>query len=227
MSITENINRIGYFTSSQIYRLMGTPAPRKTYIEEVQLERQLKVSINDASNSRAANWGSILEHYVAKHYLPIGWEAWTEGTIVHPLIQGYSGTPDIGSQYGSGDIKCFGRKKFAQIANLAAGNEIANLKAKFPEIYWQITSNAILTRSNKCLLVSFLPYDSELEHIRNWVANYEIAEEWKYRFIVESDKAELPHQSDNSDFENVIVWEWDLVIEDADNLLEMIKECLK
>ena len=224
MSITENINRIGYFTSSQIYRLMGTPAPRKTYIEEVQLERQIKVSINDASNSRAANWGSILEHYVAEKHLPIGWHAWEYGTVKHTELEYYSGTPDISSTDGVGDIKCFGRKKFGQIANLAAGNDISDLKAKFPEIYWQITSNAVLTGATKCLLVCFMPTESELEDVRNWVASYEIDEEWKYRFIVESDKSELPHQSDDSDFSSVILWEWNLIQEDANNIVETIKE---
>lgn len=225
MIITENQDRIAHYTSSQMFRLMGTPSVQKTYIEEVKFEKQLGVSCKEEASSKSLNWGTIMQYYVAENYMPIGFD-WHDKTEVHNDLIKWSGTPDIISEDGTGDIKCFYRKKFAQVANcilecLTKGVEV--LKKNEPEIYWQITSNSAIMGKSKCMLVLFLPYESELEDVREYACNSQLPEEWKYRFIYESSKSELPHQSDNSIFPNVIQYEWDIVTEDVKLIENKIK----
>ena len=223
MSITENKKRIGNFTSGQIYRLLGSNRVKETYIEEKELERLLGVSIKEDAGSRASNWGTIMEHFVNEHYLPKDWQPWTKGTILSYKISYWSGTPDIASENGIGDIKCFYRKKFGQIAKVIKANDLERFKKDFPDIYWQITSNAALANKTKCMVLAYLPFKSELDAIAKWVENYEIDEPWKYRFITECYPAELPHQSNESAFENVMIMEWDLLQEDVEKLERELK----
>ena len=219
MSITEVKERIGHYTSSQMYRLMGTPAVQKTYMEEVLFETQLKVSCKEEASGKPMNWGTMMQHYVAENYMPVGYE-WHDKTEVHPKYKLWSGTPDIVSEDGTGDVKCFYRKKFAQVANCIATREGVEphqlLRKNHPDIYWQITSNSAILKKSKCMLVLFLPNGSELDAVRDFAANSLLPEEWKYRFIVESAKSELPYQSDDSIFPNVIYYEWELVQSDVE-----------
>lgn len=218
MSITQTKSRIGNYTSSQIYRLMGSKRVKETYKEEKELERKIKMAIKEDVGSRSSNWGTIMEYYVNENYLPIGWNAWTSGTIESKEFENWSGTPDIYSEDAIGDIKCYGRKKFAQMASVIALNDLEIFKKQFPDTYWQLTSNAALADKNKCMVLIYLPYEKELDDIANWVANYEIDHPWKYRFISESESWELPCQSNDSDFDNVITFEWYLVKEDVEAL---------
>lgn len=218
MNITQRKSRIGHYTSSQIYRLMGTKRVKETYQEEIELEKRLKTAIKEDGGSRASNWGTIMEFYVNENYLPIGWNAWIEGTIESKEFDNWSGTPDIYSQEGIGDIKCYGRKKFAKMASIIEQNDLELFKKEFPDTYWQLTSNAALADKSKCMLLTYLPYEKELNDIANWVSNYEIDQPWKYRFISESESWELPCQSNESDFDNVISFEWELVKEDVEAL---------
>ena len=228
MSITETSSRIAHYTSSQIYRLLGSAAVQKTYIEEKKYESQLGVSCNEDAGSRASNWGTMMQYYVAEKYLPKGFK-WHDKTEVHPTIKLWSGTADIISDDAAGDVKCFYRKKFAQVANCIVECEeirklshfdrpeidYAPLKKNHPEIYWQITSNAAILNKSKGLLIIFLPYESELEDVKAFAYNSELPDEWKYRFIYESHKSALPYQSDDSVFSNVIYFEWDIDSEDV------------
>ena len=63
-----NVNRIGRFTSSQIWKLMtdgrsenGLGAPAITYIEEKRAERCLGRSIDLGAHSQALTWGKVME----------------------------------------------------------------------------------------------------------------------------------------------------------------------
>jgi len=218
MSITQEANRIGVPTASQAYRLMGTPAVRATYLKEKEIERRLKVSASEDNAGQAAHWGKALEMYVIKYHLPIGWLKWNYGTVKHES-QIISGTPDIVGPDSVGDIKCYYRKKFAIAAEIIENGDVQRLKKELPEIYWQITANADILDVKKCMLLLYLPKESELEHIREcvsqWCADGELDEPWKYRFIYESDKSALPYQADDSDFGSVMAMEWDLNLEDV------------
>ena len=76
-SITENINRIGRFTSSEIHNLLsvnvkkdGFGKPALTYINEKAMERRLGRSIDTESNARPLTWGKAVEKYVHEYHLP-------------------------------------------------------------------------------------------------------------------------------------------------------------
>ena len=72
-SITENKNRAGNFTSSDIHKLTSTGrgihgfgAPAITYIEEKNIERRMGVSIKQEAYSRPMAWGHLMEAWVFK-----------------------------------------------------------------------------------------------------------------------------------------------------------------
>jgi len=67
----ENIERIGSFTSSQIYKLCAMPKsgdgfgkPGITYIQEKRIEKRMGRSISVDSYSRSMAWGLFMEMYV-------------------------------------------------------------------------------------------------------------------------------------------------------------------
>lgn len=225
MNITQEQNRIGNFTSSQIYRLMGSLAVSKTYKEEKHIEHLTQASIKTDVSSRSKSWGTVMELYVNEHLLPIGFEVWNKGTIKHPTLP-FAGTPDIMSENTIGDIKCFEPKKFGQIALVMRHNNLDLFKKEFPAEYWQLVGNAILADKPKGLLLCFLPKQERLEEIRNWVASLEIEQPYRYRFIYESEDYELPHQGDNSFFNEVESFEFDIPIEDKDLLFDKVIEAI-
>ena len=71
MSILQNTQRHGNFTSSSIYKLLskdksgkGFGTPALGYIEEKKIERRLRRSITTDSYSRDMAWGLFLEQRV-------------------------------------------------------------------------------------------------------------------------------------------------------------------
>lgn len=230
MNITQEQNRIGNFTSSQIYRLMGSLSVAKTYKEEKHIERLTQAAIKPDVSSRSSNWGTVIELYVNKYLLPIGFEAWNKGTIKHKDLP-FAGTPDIFSEHTICDIKCFEPKKFGQIALVMRKNNVDLFKKEFPAEYWQLVGNAILADKKNGLLLCFLPKQERLEHIRNFVSGLEIEQPYRYRFIYESEDYELPHQGNNSFFSEVESFEFLIPFEDKvlllDKLIEAINENYK
>jgi len=66
----ENKDRIGNFTSSEIYNLCAgddVSKPNKpfyTYIEEKIIEKKIHRSISTGASSKLIVWGKLLENYV-------------------------------------------------------------------------------------------------------------------------------------------------------------------
>jgi hypothetical protein len=227
MKITENIARIGNFTSSQIFRLMGTAAVSKTYIEERNLERQLCRSLENEAYSPDMAWGLFLEQRVLD-LLGMEYCLSSDQTETHPEIEYWSGSKDlivIGSKIS--EIKCFQPKNFAKYTNALLTKDLTLIKKEFPKEYYQLVSNAIINNVPNAEAITYMPYESELEDIREMASNYDGADQWKYRFISERDKSGLAHLPDGGYFKNLNLFEFEVPKEDKEALTERVLEAGK
>jgi hypothetical protein len=221
MSITENKLRIGNFTSSEIYKLMtegktkgsfGKPA--LTYIQEKIYERKLKRSLDVDVSTRTMLWGSFLEHRV-HNLLPLGWEHRYDETIQHHKYNFWVGSVDNVNKYENsvGDTKCLQPKKFCEVVDCLEKcqleNDITLFKNEHPDKYWQLISNASILDMKYIVPIIYMPYESELQEIREEVENADLEEPWKYRFITESLKCELAYIPDNSDYKNLNIFKFE------------------
>lgn len=220
--------RIGRFTSSEIYRLTSSGvkkdsygAPFYTYVQEKKYEKKMGVSLNVDSYSRAGAWGQFLEKRVARL---LGIELISTSTILHPTISCWAGTPDIMGADWVGDIKCYYPSGFASFYEALSENSIEVLKKEHKKEYWQLVSNAILTKKTKIRSIVYLPYLSDLEEIRQEVMDYEGDDIWKYRFIHEEKDSVLPHQSDLSAYKDLEQFEFIVPVEDIGFLEDRVKK---
>lgn len=230
MSIIENKNRIGNFTSSNIYRLMasgkgvhGFGATALTYIDETNLERKLGRSIRTESYTRDMAWGKFLEYKVFG-MLEFDYELTSQDTDVHPEIPYWAGSKDLiipGKKIG--EIKCYQPKNFAQFTDALLTKDLTVIKAVCCEEYWQAVSNAIINKVPCAELMSYMPYLSELPEIRQMAEEYDEPDHWKYRFICESEECALAYLPDNGYYKNLNRFEFEVPKEDIDALTARVK----
>jgi len=146
-SITLNIDRVGNYTSSQIYKLTksgsremteeemelykkdnpkgkkktidgGFSAGGLTYIEEVRAQRCLGRGIDTGAVSQALTWGKVMEHYCHKFELGIEYHLCSHDSIIHPKYPFWSGTPDVKTRMKTGEIKCPYPKAFYLLSKM-------------------------------------------------------------------------------------------------------------
>lgn len=134
MNTRSNIERIGNFTSSEIYKLTSTssrpmtdeelqahkaanPKSRKTtitawpgtaaktYISEKNMERRLGRPLSDEITARAFTWGKLCEG-IAFGHLPFDYVLTSERSITHQEHVFWAGSPDGETEDAVYDIKC-------------------------------------------------------------------------------------------------------------------------
>lgn len=221
MSITENIARIGNFTSSNTHKLMtlakngkdfGSPA--LTYIKEKNYERKLKRSLELEKDSRATLWGKLLELYV-QEMLPLEYEPCGHESILHPKIAYWAGSPDNKNSVHRivGDIKAYEPKGFCEYVDALSGG-IGVFKKECPKEYYQLVSNACILGYENIEAIAFMPYESEILAIREFAANYDGDDQYKYRFIAEAPLQELPYLPDGGYYKNLNQFRFQVPAED-------------
>lgn len=192
MSILENENRNGNFTSSNIWKLMelardgesfGKPAI--TYIQEKAWERKLKRSVETGGDSKETIWGKFLEPFV-HDLLSTDYVHSNDETLTHPEIDYWKGSPDFINNKHSvvSDSKCPQPKSFCKLVD-SCNKGVSSFKDDFPEYYWQLVSNACITDSNYIEMIVYMPYERDLKEIRYAADNYDGLDQYKYRFISE------------------------------------------
>jgi len=228
-SIVLNQNRIGNFTSSEIWRLMksdrsGTKlgAPALSYIEEKKIERKLGRSLSLDAYSRPMAWGTFLERRVFE-MLGLGYQMTSDETTQHPTIEGWSGSTDLLADNKIGEVKCYQLKKFAKYQEVLKLESIEILKTEFPEEYWQMVSNAVINEVPNAEAILYCPYSWEMTDIRAMAAEYEEVDAWKYRFIFESADHELAVLPDDCEYDNITTFEFEVPKEDRDFCEERVK----
>lgn len=234
----QNEERKGRLTSSQIYKICATPtkkspitglkwsAPSLTYFEEKRIERRLNRNLEDSGSGSSANWGKFMEMVVFS-LMGIEYRIDSKKSLVHPnewLGRYWAGSPDLVSPKRKiGEIKCYGLKKFCQYSDVILSKDLERFKKEFPEEYWQIVSNACIYNVPNGEAIAYAPYESEMPSIRDLASNYDGSDQWKYRFIAESEIGSLPVLKDDGYYRNLNTWEFEIPVEDKLFLTERVR----
>jgi len=229
--MVNNLERIGRFTSSNIWKLTtqnatkdGFGAPALTYIEEKRAERTLGRSIDLGKQSQSTIWGHVMEHYCNKFHLGIEYTFGSKETDVHPKYKFWSGSKDYVKKDTAGDIKCFEPKRYYELSmKLLQLNEgiitLEQFKKEEKEVYWQVLSNSIILGKPKCEIITYAPTEKQLLQIRKELEETNVIEklglnEWQTRFIVENELYNLSYIPEGIEYPNFVKFQFDVPIED-------------
>jgi len=191
--------RCGNFTSSSIYLLMsegktkGTfGKPALTYIEDKAYEIKLGRNLQKERSARPTSFGLLVEPRV--HYLlDTTYILQSDLRYTHEELERWTGAPDMLTETKVCDIKVpFSLKVFCRKADIMISNDVEALKKEFPENYWQLVSNGILTGKNIAELIIYCPYLKELIEIKEDLINYE-GNANDVAWINWADDSELPY----------------------------------
>ena len=234
MSITENLMRIGRFTSSGVWQLMtngraaGTPGkPFETYCRQKAREKRLFRSITNDSSSKPTSWGKYMEKR-AFSKLDIDYSLTSDVTTEHPTIENFAGSTD-GLKFDDGrtvfDIKCpFTLTSFCDLIECTTDEMLLK---EFPEYFYQLIGNAMIHNTKWCELIVYVPYMSELSDIRLGV-KYE--ENKQFQWIEYSEDYELPYIHPRSEYKDLNILRFEAKQEYKDALevrLLMANELIK
>lgn len=229
-SILSNPKRIGAFTSSEIHKLMaagkgihGFSAPALAYIKKKNLEIKLKRSISTDAYSRSMAWGNFMEKRVFD-LLGTEYKKTTNTTVSHPTIKGWAGSCDLiitGEKIA--EIKCYQPENFAQYVDALLTKDIEIIKDSHPAEYWQAVSNAVINNVPVAELICYMPYEDEMEAIRDMVDNLDATDQWKYRFIVESENSDLAVLPNDSYYTSFNRFEFIVPQEDIEALTKRVR----
>lgn len=235
--------RNGAMTSSEIVALMSDGRekgsfgkPFYTYVEEINMERRLNRALVNESDARPTSWGNLAEKHVFS-LLGLEYRLCSEETIAHPTIPGWVGSPD-GIKEDAGrtvmDIKSpITLKSFCQLVDplysgktgMDAMKAIRDNHKDGDKFYFQLVSNAILTKSKWAELIIFAPYKSELGAIREMASQIDDpAEQRKYYWIAQADDEYLPWLEDGGFYKNLNVIRWEVPDSEKWLLIERVKK---
>lgn len=223
--------RIGKFTSSQIYNLMTLATDKKsfgkpalTYIKAKKRELRLGIEINLDSTSHSTSWGRALEGYVYDAHIETEYALESQSTDVHESNL-FCGTKDLIKENCVGDIKCPStRSSFCDLVDIIDLGDIENFKKESPDYYWQLVSNSILTKVEYAELIVFMPYENELEGVKDYFEMIEdLVLQKDIQWVSFSDTSRMPHLPNDSGYKNINRFKFLVPQEDKDLLLEKIK----
>ena len=230
MSIVINKDRVGKFTSSKIHLLTGKgkshdfTVAAQTYISEKMHERKLGRSLDMGHYSKSSAWGLFLEQYVYQHFVGLSYEISASETKVNPNIPYHAGSTDLlVPRKMVSDIKCFEPRKFCEIVECFLLQDLAQFKQKFKAEYWQLVSNAMIHEVPRAESIVYMPTEEDLAEIKEMAMDYQGADQWKYRFIYESDNHELAYIPNGSKYTSLNRLEFEVPQEDIDFLTERLR----
>jgi hypothetical protein len=234
-SIIENNLRPGNFTSSQIYRLVGSAAVSKTYILEKNIERKLGLNLKQSIQTKQTAWGHFIELWVHEKKLGLTYSSSGKETFEHPTIPFWKGSPDFRCESKKIIAECKGyeRKNFSIYADAIRDNSADSLRINCPEEYWQLVSNAIVLGYDKIQPIAFMPYYSEFSDIADFIDNIddmEVQMNFKYIFDAITSgraKTDLTYLPDNGYYENLTTCILDVPQNDIDFLTGRVLEAGK
>lgn len=233
-------SRNGNFTSSEIFRLLKPGRGNntwsvdvQTYIDECNMERRLRRSVEVVSDARPLSWGKCVEKR-AFNVLGIEYTLCSDVTLQHPDIPYWLGSPDATTSEIVADLKCpMTLTSFCNMVDPAYENgkmihdgltiEAVRYNHKDGEkFFWQIVSNAILTGKNKGQLIVYVPYLEELDDIKTISDGNP-----NYYWIWSADTEKLPYLINGAHYKNINVIEFDILDRDKDFLTGRVIECGK
>jgi hypothetical protein len=234
MGNMNNINRWGKFTSSNIYKLIKLnpkgdfQAPGLTYIQEKAIETRMQSCLDGNAHTQALAWGNFME-LVVYSILGVQYQISSKETMPHPVHgKFWSGSKDLftvdknGKIESIAEIKCYQKKNFAQYTDCILKKDIELFKTEFPKEYWQIVSNACIDNVEIGEAITYMPYISEYEEIKEMAENYDGADAWKYKFIWDLPVSDLPFLPDGGYYKNINKFAFVVPQEDKDLLTSRI-----
>ena len=219
----KNKNRVGRFTSSEIYKLLGTPKGRTTYIESKIHERRIGKSIGKAVYKKEMAWGKFME-IVVFDLLGLKYRITSKETTLHPKLGDiWSGSVDLlAPREKIGEIKAYQYDKHCRYADCLRKKDVKLLKKLFPQEYWQLVSNSIIHRVKVAEAIAYMPYESEIPEIKKMVDQYEGEDLFDYKWILDADDEDLPSLPDKGYYDNVTTFEFVVPVEDIILLTEAV-----
>jgi hypothetical protein len=216
--------RAGNFTSSEIVRLTANGkekgsfgVPFYSYIEEKKMERRLNRSLTEDIFAKPLSWGNLCEGYVFKLLGP-DYKPCSKTVIHHPTIECWKGTPDAQTTETVIDVKCPQTlKSFCILVDSWKKGGINLVRKNHNDgdkYYWQLVSNAILTKSKYAELVVFAPYQSELDAIREMAQNFDGNHQSRFMWIASASDDELPFVIEGGYYKNLYTMRFEVPTED-------------
>lgn len=232
--------RAGNFSSSDIWKLMsnakgadkngndknGNPLvgkPFTTYVQEKHYELRLGRALSTEQSGKSAIWGTMVEQYVNDTHIGLDYGLVSTQRLSHPDIMHWTGAPDLISDESVGDIKCPQLGNFCELSDICLAGDVFELKESYPEYFWQLVSNAILTDLAYAELIVFCPYMDELEQIRQIA--FELGNQFKWIFYAQN--SELPYLLKGGYYKNVARMRFAVSETDKQALTERVKLAVK
>jgi hypothetical protein len=263
MSIVTNSNRIGKFTSSEIYKLIGEGTRKmtddelieykienpksqaktckdpslflesgKTYIKQKAQERKRKRSMSMDQYSRSTVWGNLMERRMFD-IIGIEYKDSADITYDHPdFPNNWAGSVDlIVPKIKVAEVKAYEPIKFCDYADCLISQDLERLKNDFTQEYWQIVSNACIHKVDIGEVILYQPYDNEAALIAEMINMMDEPMQIKYQYfymqIINHDLYKMPFQPDDSDYPNIVAWEFEIPTEDKQYLTSRVIEASK
>lgn len=240
MSILNNALRCGKFTSSEIY-LLTKPGkvkgefskPAITYINRKNMERRLGRPVGTESNAKPLLWGKLCEQ-ICFEKLGLEYTLCSQETVQHPTISCWAGSadcvkhdegralPDIKAPYTLESFCNLVQPLYDGLQRIEAINAIRASHDAGEAYYWQIVSNAIIHDCNYGELIVYMPYESELEEIRQAVEG-----NGQYYWLYNAVPGELPYLPDGGYYKNINTIRWEIEPADKNFLIEQVIKASK
>lgn len=222
----ENKDRIGNFTSSQIFNLCAVnkdgsySSAYYTYIGKKIRERKMKRSLDMGKYGSAMAWGKFLEKRVNDN-LPLDYQMLHKSTKIHPKFDYVAGSVDfLVPKVKVSELKCYEPDKFSSYVSCLMTGDLDQIKREFAQEYWQMVNNSQIHKTPKMEAIVYMPYESEMDEIRELAEDPEYLSAigmmpWETRFIVEKPNSQLAVLPDDSYFKNLNRFEFDVPINDV------------
>lgn len=221
------------FTSSQIHKLtsngrakdsIGTPF--YTYVNEVYYATCIGRKITNESNAKPTNWGRLIELWFASRKMGLESNFDSKKRYYH-LELPWSGAPDYLTGQTVGDIKSpWTPLSYCQMYDVMQKGNLEEFKKEIKEYYWQLVSNMILSNSKECELTINIPYEDELDDIREFAQGEYVNEMIganNVQFVHYMDNEQLPYIKRDAKFKDYITFKFTPPKEDVEFLKERVK----
>jgi hypothetical protein len=233
--------RIGMFSSSGCVALMldGRKQGEKstkfdTYVKKKWQERKAKRSLSLETYDKKLMWGKFCEHwimYVNPQLIGFEYTLSPNTTLEHPKFKGYF----VGSRDGLNnntnaviDIKCpFTLDSFCDFADCKNIQDVRDKHTDGEKYYWQLVGNASIHGTNKAELIVFMPNEEHLQNISLYAVNGKHDFDSKVYFIGMAEPNTLPFLPTESEYSNLLKFEFEIPQSDFDKFDFRVNEAIK
>lgn len=224
------MERTGNFSSSKVADLMSkgrgnwshknVGAPFNTYVQHKVWENKLKQPLEKEHNALPTMWGKLVEVLAFKEMNDLSVSLTSKTRYGHPTIEHWNGMPDYVSERTKtvGDVKSpWTLNAFCGLVD-ACEEGLEAFKEYSSTYYWQLISNAILTESKYMELVVFMPYEDQIEEIRDMMEG-----DPDYYGMWNKPPSHLPSLKREGLYKNLNRFTWEVPEEDKELLTERVK----